>query len=665
MILRIAIPTPLWQSFDYLPCDQDVDRHYESGIRIKVPFGYRELVGILLAVTQHSEVPPDKLKKIIEIVDEQPLISKPLLQLYQWASDYYHFPIGEVILGTIPKKLREGHLNPCNALDASSEKRWPKKIENKHLQLNEQQQEALLSITEHSNFNTYLLHGVTGSGKTEVYLQSLAALLNAKKQALVLVPEIALTPQTVRRFQERFNVPVVQLHSELTDKQRMTAWMQAYHGEAGIVIGTRSAIFVPLKNPGMIIVDEEHDTSFKQQSGFRYNARDLAVMRGRIENIPVVLGSATPSLESLHNVSKRRYHYLRLEQRAGEANAPDTRLIDLCDKKLHAGLSEALLALIKQHIEAQGQVLLFLNRRGYAPILMCHHCGWMVSCDRCDAKMTLHHRPKQLHCHHCDKTRKPPRICQKCEQSELIPIGLGTEQLETTLSQFFPDQTILRIDRDSVSGRGQMQKLLDEIHNEQANILIGTQMLAKGHHFSKLSLVAVVDADSGLFSTDFRAVERMAQLLLQVSGRAGREAKRGEVVIQTHHPDNPLLQLLLTQGYSAFAKAVLKERNNAALPPWTHLALLRAESSSRDTAKRFLLQIKNDLQKQTDESIEMIGPLPATMERKAGRYRLQLLLQAPQRPILQDTLKLLMKQLSEIKRKKTLRWSLDVDPIEM
>ncbi|ATN85084.1 primosomal protein N' [Coxiella burnetii] len=654
-ILRVAVPSPLWQSFDYLPLNAEI-QSLQPGMRLKVPFGRRETVGILLDVVTHSTLPLSKLKPIIEIIDEVALIPASLLKLYCWASDYYHYPIGEIILGSLPRLFRQGKTIISEKIEELNQAAPPS------LELNEYQQNAVNQIMASKGFQTFLLAGVTGSGKTEVYLRCIEKLIQQEKQALILVPEIGLTPQTLNRFRERFNVPTAVLHSSLTDKKRAQAWMMAKRGTAKIVIGTRSAIFTPLLNPGIIILDEEHDTSFKQQSGFRYSARDLAVMRGQFENIPVVLGSATPSLESLYNVERRRYQLLSLPGRAGKAKLPSLTIVDLRQKKLIAGMSEDLLISIEKHIKNKGQVLLFLNRRGYAPTLLCHGCGWVMHCDRCDARLTLHYFPKRLYCHHCGAAKKIPPTCPQCHQQELIDVGLGTERLEAALQQRFPNDDIVRIDRDSTRTKNSMENKLNLIHNREAPILIGTQMIAKGHHFSHLTLVAIIDADSGLYSADFRATERMGQLLTQVAGRAGRVDRQGEVLIQTHQPNNPFLTLLLQEGYEAFAQALLKERQLAQLPPFTYLALLRTEAVKQNLPLDFLTKIKELMVNELKEEVDLLGPVPAGMERKAGRYRYQLLFQSKHRKHLHSVLNKLISLLATQRTK--VRWSLDIDPQE-
>lgn len=680
-ILRVIIPTPLWQVFDYLHSDPSDASNLQPGMRIKVPFGAREVVGILLEVTHHTDVPVHKLKKAIQVIDDTPLIPATLLTLYQWASDYYHFPLGEIVFGTLPKALRVDKVkkkeSKSKKQDAETSTPLAKIhsslplsladdpiVENK-FELNPDQKNAIDAITQSEGFQTFLLAGITGSGKTEVYIQCITRYLKQGKQALVLVPEIALTPQTLERFQKRFDVSISVIHSGLTDRERKQAWNQASLGHSPIIIGTRSAIFTPLKNPGMIILDEEHDSSFKQQSGFRYSARDLAIVRAQLEKIPVVLGSATPSLESLYNTERKRYRFLQLPNRAGNAQLPVIKIIDICNQKLQGGLSKALLEAVETHLSQNGQVLLFLNRRGFAPVLMCHRCGWIIQCKHCDARLTLHNKPARLFCHHCGANQIPPRYCEKCQQAELISLGSGTERIEQVLQKKFPNHGILRVDRDSIRGKGKMNEVLEQMYNDKTPILVGTQMLAKGHHLPNLSLVAIVDADSGLFSIDFRATERMGQLLLQVAGRAGRENKAGEVYLQTHQPQHPLLKILLQDGYFAFAGKLLSERKAANLPPYCFLTLLRAEAISAEKTNEYLEEVKQWVLDQKNKEINILGPIPAPMERKAGKYRAQLLFQAQNRIQLQRLLQPLARQLNQFKSATKVRWSLDVDPMDM
>ena len=538
------------------------------------------------------------------------------------------------------------------------------------LTLNQEQQAAVTTIKSHLNcFAPTLLHGVTGSGKTEIYLQIIEQVLRNGRQTLVLVPEIGLTPQTLSRFAKRFNIAVVTLHSGMTDKERFNSWQKAKNAEAGIVISTRSGIFTPLPYLGLIVVDEEHDASYKQQENIRYSAKDIALLLGKQENIPVILGSATPSLESMKKAWFENYHYLMLKERAGNAKPPCLTLVDIRNEALSAGLSQQVLQAVQQTIAEKKQVLIFINRRGFSPSLICSSCGAVMDCKQCDAYLTLHRHPPHLRCHHCDYQRSVPSVCSQC-QGELIATGVGTERTEQALREIFSNTTILRIDRDSMSGRGKFDQALSTIQNNQPAILVGTQMLAKGHHFPAVTLVVVVNTDAGFFSTDFRGEEKTAQLLLQVAGRAGREECPGEVMIQTYNPYHEDLLTLTQEGYSAFVKKQLICRQKNNMPPYSYLAILSAESEDYSRAESLLKQAAlwaSEYSRQLPDkcSFNFIGPIPAPMERRQGRFRLQLLLQASARSILHTCLDRLQRQLAQLPRSKQLRWNLDVDPMDV
>lgn len=724
-IARVAVPSPLNQLFDYRLPDRCA---VEPGMRVTVPFGRSTRTGVVVDCRRDSELAPERLKPIHAVLDETPVLPAELLGFVLWASRYYHHPPGEALATALPVLLRQGAparpqqqsvlrqtaagatvelselarraprqaellallrqaggqltADGLGGLRASAkalaEKGWLQ-IEQRPAygfvpaeaalqpppRLNSHQAQACAAVRERAGFACHLLDGVTGSGKTEVYLELVADAVDAGRQALVLVPEIGLTPQLIRRFSRRFRVPIVALHSGLSDRERLNAWLAARDGLAAIVIGTRSAIFTPLARPGLIVVDEEHDLSFKQQDGFRYNARDLAVVRASRLGIPVVLGSATPSLESLANVERGRYHHLRLPQRAGAAGMPAIQLLDIRSKPLHAGLSDPLLARMREHLDRGGQALVFLNRRGYAPVVMCHDCAWTGTCNRCDARLTFHRHDLRLRCHHCGHERPLPPACPSCGNGELFPLGQGTERLEQELAARFPEHGIVRIDRDSTRRKGAMSRLLESAQRGEGRILVGTQMLAKGHHLPEISLVAIVDADQGLFGTDFRSIERLAQQVIQVAGRAGRAERPGEVIIQTHYPDHPLLHTLLRDGYAALARQLLDERRQMALPPYAALALLRAESPTAEPPLVFLEEARQQAEALAPDGVELMGPVPAPMERRAGRFRAQLLLQAARRQNLQRLLERWVDRLAQLRSGRRVRWSLDVDPMEM
>jgi primosomal protein N' (replication factor Y) len=532
--------------------------------------------------------------------------------------------------------------------------------------LNAAQQDAATRITQAlGGYAAFLLDGVTGSGKTEVYLAAVEATLARGQQALVLVPEIGLTPQVVARFAARCAVPVVALHSGLADGERLAAWRAARAGHARVVLGTRSALWTPLPALGLIIVDEEHDASYKQQEGFRYSARDLALVRAQRAGLPVVLGSATPALESLVNVEAGRYTRLVLPERAGKARHPRLELVDLRGRKLQEGLSPHFIARLDAQLASGGQALIFLNRRGYAPTLTCHACGFIAGCLRCDARLVAHKRHGELRCHHCGSQQRLPERCPACQADELLLAGRGTERLEEWLLERYAAHGVARIDRDTTRRKGALDDLLADAHSGRARLLVGTQMLAKGHDFPEVGLVGIVEADHGLFGVDFRAAERMAQLIVQVAGRAGRAERPGEVLIQTRHPEHALLRRLLTEGYAGFVAEALAERRAAGFPPYGHLALLRAEAPTGAAAEALLVAARSVLGEVAEPALEVLGPAPAPMERRAGRHRWQLLLRSDARGPLHAALARLMPRLRSLPEARRARWNLDVDPQDL
>lgn len=658
--LRIALPTPLRRLFDYLP-PQDVDlKQLIPGSRVRVPFQSRTLVGLLIEVTDTTSVPYGKLKPALEVLDKESLLPDDIYKLCHWAADYYHYALGEVLMAAMPVALRKG-----KAAEIKKPISPPQEASSKPLALNEAQALALTAINEaRETFKVFLLDGVTGSGKTEVYLQAMENVLAAGKQVLVLVPEISLTPQTISRFQARFSLSMVTLHSGMSEQERLRAWLLARNGQAKIVIGTRSAIFTPFATLGLVIVDEEHDNSFKQQDRFRYHARDLAIMRANLNQVPVVLGSATPSLESLLNVKRHRYTYLSLPERAGNAQLPHHHIVDIGQHKVEEGLSQPLIQAMREHLQQGNQVLLFLNRRGFAPVLYCTECAWIAGCKRCDTRLVYHRKPLQLHCHHCDSRKSIPKRCEQCEQESLLPVGVGTQRLEQILQEQFPANPVIRIDRDNTRRKNAMNDLLEQVNQQQASILLGTQMLAKGHHFPHVTLVGVIDADGGLFSADFRAAEQMGQLLVQVSGRAGREEKPGTVVIQTRHPDHPFLQTLIHQGYHSYAQVLLAEREQSVLPPFSYFAVFRAEAYVEEKANHFLTAIKKMGDTLTD-SVTVLGPVPTIMTKRKGLYCHQLIVRSNRRSALQSFLKGILQKIDKLSGSHPVKWVLDVDPLEV
>ncbi|WP_108652458.1 primosomal protein N' [Dongshaea marina] len=573
------------------------------------------------------------------------------------------------INGATLKALREKGLCQSEALEINDDS-WHvsfKSFTPETLIPNVEQQLAIETISQQlGQFSPILLEGVTGSGKTEVYLRILEQVLSQGQQALILVPEIGLTPQTVQRFKRRFNVPVLVQHSAMNERERLNVWLKMRDGSGALLIGTRSALFTPARNLGLIIIDEEHDNSFKQQDGFRYHGRDLAVLRAKLENIPILLGSATPSLETIYNAEQGRYRHLTLTERAGDAAFADQHLLNIRGVQLTSGLSPQLITLISEHLGRGEQVLLFLNRRGYAPSLLCHQCGWVAQCPHCDIPLTLHQGQRRLICHHCDYRINQPYNCPQCHQPQLMGSGLGTEQVEQALKQLYPQYQTIRIDRDTTRRKGELEEHLEGVVRKEYQILLGTQMLAKGHHFPDVTLVALLDVDSALFSPDFRAQERLSQLITQVAGRAGRSDKPGTVLLQTHHPEHPLLQDLISHNHALVIRELLNERQQSMLPPYSYQVLLRAEAFNAEDAIRFLEEACGILHPAAVSigAIQLLGPMPAPMEKRAGRYRYLLLLQASQRQPLARLLSHTLEQLDKLKRPNQLRWSLDVDPQE-
>ena len=724
-ILKVAINTPVNKLFDYLAPGDGPE--LQPGMRVRVPFGKRKLVGIVAAVGGDSDWPVDKLKPALDTPDRQALFDAPLVEMLSWAAGYYQHPPGEVFAAALPVALRQGGTpepareyswsltaagsevdtgalekrapvqaaliramqeKPCDAaaLRAVSanwrktvatfiERGWvaereldpvsdTRDISDTPPQLTDAQTAAVAGVPD-AGFHPCLLEGVTGSGKTEVYLHLIAKQVAAGRQSLVLVPEIGLTPQLLDRFARRLGNRIAVLHSGLTDTQRLNNWLRARSGEADVIIGTRSAIFAPLPRPGLIIVDEEHDGSFKQQDGFRYSARDLAVWRAHQLAVPVVLGSATPALESLHNARTGRYTHLELPQRAGNARQPDVNIVDLRKYPLlNEGLSQPLLAAMRKHLDAGDQVLVYLNRRGFAPTLFSPDSGETIDCERCDARLVWHQRRDKLICHHCGyECRASTRFADY--EDELVPVGQGTEKLEQSLAAAFPDFPLVRIDRDTTRKRGELERLLTQVRDREARIVLGTQMLTKGHDFPDVTCVAVVDSDQGLFGTDFRSGERLAQSVLQVAGRAGRGDKPGEVWLQTWHPEHPLLTKLLQEGYDAFATDALAEREQTAWPPFAHLALLRAESARKDVLFDFLDKARATADSIAAGRLGILGPASSPMERRGGRFRGQLLLQSPQRNRLQGFLPAFRAAVEQLPESRKVRWSLDIDPLEL
>ncbi|MGE5472187.1 MAG: primosomal protein N' [Bacteroidota bacterium] len=657
-VLRVALDLPLHRLFDYLAVDASPA---DIGLRVRVPFGRGEKLGVIVDVQATSDWPLDQLKVAGEILRDLPPLPADFLGLCQFASTYYQAALGEVLLQALPGGLKR--IDPPTRRQAR-----PGRVSagGAKPELTAEQAIAVDAIDPAAGFSAHLLHGVTGSGKTEVYLRLIERALAAGRQVLLLVPEINLTPQLEDRVRARFpEIGVVSLHSELAEAARERNWRAAFAGEANIVLGTRLAIFTPLPRLGLIVIDEEHDASFKQQDGMRYSARDVAVFRAHQRGIPILLGSATPSLESWANAQSGRYRLLTLKERANpEASLPQVHVLDTRPMVLQEGVSAALVAAIKERLARGEQSLVFLNRRGYAPVLACPACGWVSRCTRCAANMVLHLADRRLRCHHCGCEHRVPKACPTCGNQDIHPFGRGTQRLEVWLQETFPEARILRVDRDSVKSRKQWEAMLARIHGGEADILVGTQMLAKGHDFPKLTLVGVLGADSALFATDWRAPERLFAQLMQVAGRAGRAELKGEVLIQTQYPDHSLYAALVRHDYPGYAATLLKEREQAGFPPYAFQAVLRAEAPLMADSIAFLALASQLPVLAEHENVLVYDPVPMKMARLASLERGQLLVESPSRPALQAFLPRWREAIEGLKAPSRLRWHIEVDPFE-
>lgn len=682
-IVKVVIDTPLDFCFDYLwPPEAAVESGEESGQESKclsapligqlvlLPFAHRKVTGIIVGIAQESDVPPEKLKRVLAVRSQLPPLPSAWLALCEFAAEYYQRPLGEVALPALPKNLR---LESTVVLDKAIKKLATQASKQDASEaampaLNEEQRIAVEAIATNPSFAAFLLFGVTGSGKTEVYLQAAARVLAQQQnsQILILVPEINLTPQLEGNIRARFpGLLLATLHSRLAEGERVRHWLTAHSGQARIILGTRLAILASLPHLKLIIIDEEHDPSYKQQEGLRYSARDLAVWRAHQLGISVVLGSATPSLESWQHAQSGRYRQLTLRQRAvQQASLPTVRMIDLEKDKPKEGLSSALIAAVKQRLARGEQSLLFLNRRGYAPVLCCEACGWISNCSRCTAYMVLHKPERRLRCHHCSLEIYIPKYCPSCRNVDLQPLGRGTQRVEEGLQSLFPEARILRIDADSTRKKGSAQAAFESVHAGEVDILIGTQMVAKGHDFKRLTLVGILNPDTALFSPDYRASERLFAQLMQVAGRAGRaaqaEGSSSEVLIQSRYWQHALYSAVVAHDYEYFASSLLAERQQAALPPFMFQALLRAEARELKMALEFLQGAKHAL---LMNGITINDPIPMTVTRVANVERAQLLLESPSRPQLQAFLKEWLKILRE--QKTRVKWGLEVDPVDI
>ncbi|BBE49840.1 Primosomal protein N' [Ferriphaselus amnicola] len=720
-IVRVALDLPLSTLFDY---SLAADSEAVVGQRVLVPFGRKQLIGIIMEAVDSSELADERIKPVSRVLDDVEPLPAELLRLLRFCSDYYHYPLGMTVLSALPARLRSDEpvsrkvpqiygltetglaldlatlpqrqkvqlrilnalqqgvmdIAQLRALSASApaalrslvEAGWVElaiqtapahRFATQHT-LTDEQQTAVDAVTQNMGYGCFLLHGITGSGKTEVYVHLMHHALQQNKQVLLLVPEINLTPQLENYFRSRFpDAELISLHSGLGDGERTQNWLRAQNGQARIILGTRLSVFTPLPELGLILVDEEHDSSYKQQDGLRYSARDVAIFRAHQRGIPIVLGSATPALESYYNAQSGRYRLLRLNQRAvAQATLPSLRLINTNQVLMQEGLSPQLLTALEQRLQRGEQSLLFINRRGYAPVLMCTACGWLSTCPHCSGKLVLHLPDRRLRCHHCGLQQRVPSDCPSCGNPDLQPVGIGTQRVEAMLNERFPQSRILRVDRDSTRNKGSWSAMRQQIADDKIDILVGTQMLAKGHDFPKLTLVGVLNPDNALYSSDFRASEKLFAQLAQVAGRAGRAEKPGEVLIQTAFPDHPLFHALREHDYVSWAETLLAERRLAGFPPFCFQVMLRAEGPHADGVFTFLQQARKAGTALTHE-VELYGVVPAALPRRANHTRAQLLIQADSRATLQPFLRAWRPLLEALPAPK-LRWSLDIDPLE-
>jgi len=726
-VICIAVPIPIYGYFDYLPAANTCIEDYSPGMRVVVKFGHRELVGIVICRQTHSTTPADKLKAISHLYDEVTALPLNILNLLQWCATYYCHPLGDCIHAALPSALRqkkhlteievikwnrttkkyEGRNNATKqkaiitTIEEQAEGIWQDSLKTlgytstqlkalekagylesqtfdpltataeqystpSAITLNEAQQQVVQDASKNlDRFHVSLLQGITGSGKTEVYIDIVRKVLIKGQQALILIPEINLTPQTLKRFQTQLATPIGFIHSGMSSREKFTTWSLARQGSAKVIIGTRSSIFTPFKKLGIIIVDEEHDASYKQIDGFKYSARDLAVKRAQLEDCKVILGSATPSLESVYNAQQHKYEWLFLNKRAGEGQVPNISLIDIRSRPLQNGCSQPLLDQIKLEIENNNQVIIFQNRRGFSPTLLCDTCGWIAHCKHCDARLTIHSRPPHLLCHHCNFKQAITHTCESCKGTYLSPLGTGTERIELGLAQHFPNTKLIRFDRDTIKKQSHMEQLIEEVNLGEACLLVGTQMLAKGHDFHNVTLVAVIDADASFFSADFRAIERSAQLLLQVAGRSGRGKKKGRVLIQTKLSEHPLFESVIKSDYKTLSEIELADRIACELPPFSKMLSIRADSKKQEDTLKALHSVNGELFKSIPHksNIEISGPIEATMARKSGIYRSYLHIFTANLALRASILKLLPKLLSATQKGNT-KLTIDVDPID-
>ena len=660
-VVNVAVNYPLYQTFDYL-VPSKLGKATVGG-RVLVPFGKKTVIGVVVKREKRLESKETNyiLKPIKNIIDQYSVIDSEMMKVCLWASDYYEYPLGQVIFATLPSQVKRGiAIKDIKIFEDQCKKTSSDEMV---VNLNDEQNSIFKKILRNiESFSTSLIYGVTGSGKTEIYVKLAKEIIKKDKQVLIIVPEINLTPQTISRFKIYIDKNIQSYHSGHTLKRKMTTWLDVQNKKVDIIIGTRSSIFLPFKSLGLIIIDEEHDTSLKQQEMFRYHARDLSIIRAKNLNIPIIIGSATPSFESLYNAQLDKYKKYNLTKRYYKTDLPRVTLVDLNKDLPDGGISKLLKSEIMMNLDKKKQTLLYIGRRGFSQALTCLECRWISKCKICESFMAYHKNQKILKCHHCGNYQSLTVNPGKCGKCNLVPVGFGTQRIEDKIKEVFPRARVARIDSDAISNLSKLRNFIEKTKNNEVDILIGTQMIVKGHDFPNVSLVGIINIDSGLFNLDFRGLERTAQLITQVAGRSGRKNERGNVIIQTRSPEHPLLNILLSQGYESFALKYLSDRMRTNLPPYTHLSLVRMSSNKKITGFSFLDKIKHSHSAQ--KNIFFLGPAEAPISKKNNMYVHQLIIGSKNRLGLRKITREI-RQYIILKKPYNIKWSIDVDPIDL
>ena len=657
---EIAVSLPLRQCFTYKSVIK-----IKKGLRVSVPFGKRKVIGVVIKKINNPEILNKNgvIKSIISVLDEHSIFDSPIFNTILWASDYYHHPIGEVFHSFIPTELRKINDKCIAPLELDTNPDILVNEDDKRFNLTKDQDKAVKKLSNATGFNPSLLYGVTGSGKTEVYLQLTEKFIKEGKSVLILVPEINLTPQLLFRFESRFKGEIGLYHSKQTPLKRLKIWLKAKFGDIRIVIGTRSSVLMPIKNIGLIIIDEEHDQSFRQSEGFKFSARDVAIKRAQEEKIPIILGSATPSLQTLRLVKENKFNQVDILSRVDGRKPPKLIVMDINNTPLIGGVAIETLSAIESVIKKGEQVLIFINRRGFAPLYQCGSCGWVAACNSCDSNLVYHHSRQRLICHRCESAYAVNKSCPVCESEDFYLHGSGTERVEEVLQSSFSKTPIIRVDHDTTKKVGSIQAIIEKIHSSDSAILVGTQMLAKGHDFPKVTLSVILNADNGLVSPEINALEKLSQLLIQVSGRAGRNNNLAKVIIQTRYPEDINLNKIKTGDYMNFANQCLTTNAKLNLPPYSTICLLRCSSPTQISNNIFLERALSILSNRKE--INLIGPLPSLISKSKGNYRHHLYIQTSSKPYLNKVLKYLTHEFQKWPETKKIKWSFDIDPIDI